>query len=67
MGSIILHGYPADLRPFMSGKREIKHSLGLKDREDAKAVISDMTKAAHALLDNAKAVVTLPPSLPRSH
>jgi len=47
-------GIPADLRPFMAGKREIKHSLGLKDREDAKAVIPDMTKAARALLDNAK-------------
>jgi len=47
-------GIPADLRPFMAGKREIKHSLGLKDREAAKAVIPDMTKAAHALLDNAK-------------
>jgi integrase len=47
-------GIPADLRPFMSGKREIKHSLGLKDREEAKAVIPDMTKAAHTLLDQAK-------------
>jgi integrase len=47
-------GIPADLRPFMAGKREIKHSLGLKDREAAKAVIPDMTKAAHDLLDNAK-------------
>ncbi len=47
-------GIPADLRPFMGGKREIQHSLGLKDREAAKAVIPDMTKAAHALLDNAK-------------
>jgi integrase len=47
-------GIPADLRPFMSGKREIKHSLGLKDREAAKAEIPDMTKAAHALLDKAK-------------
>jgi integrase len=47
-------GIPADLRPFMSGKREIKHSLGLKDREAAKAVIPDMTKAAHGLLDQAK-------------
>lgn len=26
-------GIPADLRPFMAGKREIKRSLGLKDRE----------------------------------
>ena len=47
-------GIPADLRPFMAGKREIKHSLGLKDREAAKAVIPDMTKTAHALLDQAK-------------
>jgi integrase len=47
-------GIPADLRPFMAGKREIKHSLKLKDREAAKAVIPDMTKAAHVLLDQAK-------------
>ncbi len=68
-------GIPADLRPFMSGKREIKHSLGLKDREAAKAVIPDMTKAAHALLDQAKRDKAVDksgdkpvakPSLPRS-
>ncbi|MCO5791286.1 MAG: hypothetical protein HEQ21_00530 [Blastomonas sp.] len=47
-------GIPADLRPFIGGKREIKHSLGLKDREAAKALIPDMTKAAHALLNQAK-------------
>ena len=45
---------PADLRPFMAGKREIKRSLGLKDREAAKAVIPDMTKAARALLKQAE-------------
>ncbi len=38
----------------MAGKREIKHSLGLKDPETAKAVKPDMTKAAYALLDQAK-------------
>ncbi len=47
-------GIPADLRPFMAGKREIKRSLGLKDREAAKALIPDMTKAAHALLKQAE-------------
>lgn len=47
-------GIPADLRPFMAGKREIKRSLGLKDREAAKAVIPDMTKAAHVLLRQAE-------------
>src|ERR1700712_3287352 len=47
-------GIPADLRPFMGGKREMKHSLGLKDRDAAKAVIPDMTKAAHALLKQAE-------------
>jgi len=47
-------GIPADLRPFMAGKREIKRSLGLKDREAAKAVIPDMTKAARALLRQAE-------------
>lgn len=46
-------GIPADLRPFMAGKREIKRSLGLKDREAAKALIPDMTKAAHSLLKQA--------------
>lgn len=47
-------GIPADLRAFMAGKREIKRSLGLKDREAAKALIPDMTKAAHALLKQAE-------------
>ena len=43
-------GIPANLRPSMAGKREIKRSLRLKDREVAKALIPDMTKAAHKLL-----------------
>ncbi len=47
-------GIPADLRPFMAGKREIKRSLGLKDRDAAKAMIPDMTKTAHALLRQAE-------------
>jgi integrase len=47
-------GIPADLRAFMGGKREIKRSLGLKDREAAKALIPDMTKTAHALLKQAE-------------
>ncbi|WP_116970183.1 site-specific integrase [Blastomonas sp. UPD001] len=47
-------GIPADLRPFMGGRREIKRSLGLKDREAAKALIPDMTKAGYALLSQAK-------------
>jgi integrase len=47
-------GIPADLRPFMAGKREIKRSLGLKDRDAAKAVIPDMTKAAYTLLKQAE-------------
>jgi integrase len=47
-------GIPADLRPYMAGKQEIKRSLGLKDRDAAKAVIPDMTKAAHALLKQAE-------------
>jgi integrase len=48
-------GIPADLRPFMANKREIKTSLRLKDRDAAKAVIPDMTKAAYALLKQASA------------
>ncbi|PZO74440.1 hypothetical protein [Sphingomonas hankookensis] len=47
-------GIPADLRPFMAGKRKIKRSLGLKDREAAQALIPDMTKTAHALLKQAE-------------
>lgn len=37
---------PLAQRPFMGGKREIKHSLGAKDRDVAKAMIPDHTKAA---------------------
>jgi integrase len=44
---------PADLRPFMAGRREIKRSLRIKDRDAAKAVIPDATKDAHALLRQA--------------
>lgn len=47
-------GIPADLRPFMGGRREIKMSLGLKDRDAAKLAIPDHTKAAHLLLDQAR-------------
>ncbi len=60
-------GIPADLRPFMAGKREIKRSLGLKDREAAKALIPDMTKTAHALLKQAerdKAAAVSAPVIP---
>jgi integrase len=64
-------GIPADLRAFMAGKREIKRSLGLKDREAAKALIPDMTKTAHALLkqaarDKAGAKPAAPPMPPKS-
>jgi len=45
---------PADLRSFVGGKREFKISLGSKDRETAKLLIPDHTKAAHLLLDQAK-------------
>ena len=45
---------PLDLRPFMNGKREIKVSLGLKDRDAAKLLIPDHTKTAHKLLDQAR-------------
>ncbi len=63
---------PADLRPYVSGKREIKISLGLKDRDAAKLLIPDHTKAAHKLLEEArrdKAAAGKPnptPSIPRS-
>lgn len=45
---------PIDLRPFAGGRREIKKSLGLKDRDAAKLAIPDHTKAAHLLLDQAR-------------
>lgn len=45
---------PVGLRSFMGSKREIKMSLGLKDREAAKLLIPDHTKAAQALLEQAK-------------
>lgn len=45
---------PADLRPFMGDRREIKKSLGIKDRDVAKLAIPDHTKAAHSLLDQAR-------------
>lgn len=58
---------PLDLRPFMGGKREIKMSLGLKDRDAAKLLIPDHTKAAHKLLEQArrdKAAAAKPASKP---
>ncbi|MEG3124878.1 site-specific integrase [Sphingomonas sp. GB1N7] len=66
-------GIPADLRPFMAGKREIKRSLGLKEREAAKSLIPDMTKTAYGLLKQAerdRAAATsapspMPPKSPR--
>lgn len=45
---------PAELRPFLGGKREIKKSLRLKDREAAKLLIPDHTKAAHSLFAQAQ-------------
>ena len=43
-GLLIAHGIPADLRPSMAGKREMKRSLRLKDREAAKALVLDTTR-----------------------
>ena len=62
-------GIPAKLRPFMGGKREIKVSLGLKDRDAAKAAIPDHTKAALGLLAQAKrdmAAANAPAPAPKS-
>ena len=39
---------PVELRPRFDGRREIKHSLRTKDRETAKKLIPDQTKAATA-------------------
>lgn len=46
---------PERLRPFLDGKREFKHSLNIKDRETAKRLIPDHTKASQARLDRAQA------------
>lgn len=37
---------PAKLRPAFDGKREIKQALNTADRETAKGIIPDFTKAA---------------------
>lgn len=45
---------PEALRPAFDGKREIKYSLRTKDPVASKALIPDHTKAAYALLDEAR-------------
>ena len=50
---------PAPLRPMMGGRREIKHSLGTKDRDTAKAMIPDHTKSAHKELQAAREASSL--------
>jgi len=52
-------GIPADLRPSMAGKREIKRSRRLKEREAAIALIPDLTKAAHKLLKQTERTIPL--------
>lgn len=47
-------GIPVELRPRFDGRREIKHSLRTKDRDDAKRLIPDHTKAALRLLEQAR-------------
>lgn len=47
-------GIPAELRPRFDGRREIKHSLRTKDRDEAKRLIPDHTKAAQRLLEQAR-------------
>lgn len=44
---------PAELRQHFEGRREIKHSLRTKDRDEAKKLIPDQTKAAQNLLARA--------------
>jgi integrase len=56
---------PVELRPRFDGRREIKHTLRTKDRDTAKKLIPDHTKAAMALLDDARAL-TAPAPLPKS-
>lgn len=48
-------GIPAELRPRFDGKREIKFSLGTKDRDTAKRLIPDHTKAAQRQIEQARA------------
>lgn len=60
---------PEHLRPFFDGKREIKFTLRTKDREAAKRLIPDHTKASQADLDRAQAafdVAAQPPKAPVS-
>lgn len=47
-------GIPAELRPRLNGRREIKHSLRTKDKDAAKRLIPDHTKAALRLLQEAR-------------
>ena len=48
-------GIPVELRPRFDGKREIKFSLGTKDRDTAKRLIPDHTKAAQRQIEQARA------------
>ena len=48
-------GIPVELRPRFDGKREIKFSLGTKDRDTAKRLIPDQTKAAQRQIEQARA------------
>jgi len=48
-------GVPVELRPYMDRKRELKVSLGTKDRDTAKGMIPDHTKAALSMLSKARA------------
>lgn len=48
-------GIPVELRSRFDGKREIKFSLGTKDRDTAKRLIPDQTKAAQRQIEQARA------------
>lgn len=57
---------PEHLRPFFDGKREIKFTLRTKDRETAKRLIPDHTKASQADLDRAQAAFDVAAQLPKA-
>lgn len=48
---------PVPLRAAFGGKREIKHALGTADRDAAKLLIPDHTKAAQKLLREAESAI----------
>ena len=55
---------PAPLRSAFGGKREIKQALGTADRDTAKRLIPDHTKAAQSALREAESAIAGQPATP---